>query len=101
MPFVLEQTAIRNVYNLHIQNKTTEPKTYRISEGEVAEGAGVDVSFIIPQSEVRLEGLADTQVPIIAMVDRSAWTQAFEITFVVSEPESGVTRKVNVRFRGP
>ncbi len=100
VPFVIEEDSIRNIYNLSIQNKTVEAKTYVITPASPKPGAP-SPEFIIPQPELHLGGLQDTQVPIFAVIPRKEYHSAFQIVFQVSEPSSGYTRDVEVRFRGP
>ncbi len=101
VPFVIDDGKIRNLYTLHLQNKTTESRTYRVGDGATPEGGGPSVEFIIPHREIALEGMKDVEVPIFAIVSREDYNGAFELVFPVSDTESGTTCEVQVRFRGP
>jgi len=98
MPFVFDQEQIRNLYTLHIQNKTVEPQVYLIGH-DMADKPQLE--FIMPQTRVPLEGLADAEVPMFAILPRGAYTTPFPFNFVVTDSTSGVQREVEVRFRGP
>ncbi len=56
--------------------------------------------FIVPQETVRLQSLADTEVPVFAYVDRDRYVESFPMSFTVTDSTTGRTVEVDVRFRG-
>jgi len=98
LPFAIEGENLRNLYTLHLQNKTDAAHRYRI---EPAPGGPAGLSFIIPQPELALGALEDGQVPLFATLPRAAYTTAFDFDLLVTELESGSQRRLALRFRGP
>jgi cytochrome c oxidase accessory protein FixG len=98
LPFTIEGESLRNLYTLHLQNKTDAAHRYRI---EPAPGAPAGLSFIIPQPELALGALEDGQVPLFALLPRADYTNAFDFDLLVTELESGNQRRLALRFRGP
>ncbi len=90
--------AIRNLYTLHLQNKTDAAHRYRI---EPAPGAPAGLSFIIPQPELALGPLEDGELPLFATLPRADYTATFDFDLLVTELESGNQRRLALRFRGP
>lgn len=100
LPYQLRETTIRNVYNVRIQNKTTETRTYELT-ARVVDGEGETITFTIAQPTVTLEGLADTRTPIVAEGPREGWSGSRPIEIVITEVESGHGRTLDATFRGP
>ncbi|MBM4118890.1 cytochrome c oxidase accessory protein CcoG [bacterium] len=98
LPFAIEGESLRNLYTLHIQNKTDAPHRYRI---EPAPGAPASLSFIIPQAELTLGPLEDAELPLFATLPRAEYREAFDFALLVTELESGNQRRLALRFRGP
>ncbi|MFH1845140.1 MAG: cytochrome c oxidase accessory protein CcoG [bacterium] len=97
LPYVLEEEQIRNLFHLHIQNKTDEPATYRITSDQHP----AVMECIISLPEVRLAGMEDTELPIFAYLPRNAFTGAFPIHFTVTDSATGTSKQVEIIFRGP
>jgi len=98
MPYVIEGERIRNLINLHIQNKSDRQNTYLV---EVHEGPGAAVEAIVSQSRLRLDGLADGQTPVFLYVDREAYTSSFPVFVTVTDSISGRAKELEITFRGP
>lgn len=101
MPYVMEEDRIRNLYTLHLQNKSTDIQTYFVTAGVDEVPGGATLQFIVPQPRIELPGLADVQIPIFAYLPRSAYTGYFDFHFSVIDSLSGRERRIEVRFRGP
>jgi cytochrome c oxidase accessory protein FixG len=101
MPFVIEEGRIRNLYTLHIQNKTTGSAVYFIAPADDITTLPGSLEFIIPQRVVRLAGLASTQTPLFATLPRAEYTGPFDFHFTVTDSLTAQERWVKVRFRGP
>ncbi len=101
LPFILEEKSIRNLYSLHVQNKTAATATYRIEPHPDSVAAHPELAFIIAQPEIRLEALDDREAPIFAILPRENYDAPFEISFLVTDVATAIQRTVTVRFRGP
>jgi len=101
LPFVLEEAGIRNIFTLHVQNKSDRPALFTIIAAPAADGPAGRVALIIPQARVRLEALADAEIPIVATLPRAAWQVPFPLSFAVTDSATGRRLDVKVVFRGP
>jgi len=100
IPFTLVEGRVRNLYTLHVQNKTGEARTYTIAPGARALGhPGLD--FIIPQDRVDLESFEDGRFPVFVELDRVAYGGPFAFDFEITDSLTGESLTVEVRFRGP
>lgn len=99
MPYSLQETAIQNLYNLRIQNKTSIERTYYVETG-IQEG-GPSLSFVVSQEKVHIASLADVTVPVFATMDRKEYTGSFPLQFVVRDSLGGAPKQVVATFRGP
>jgi len=101
LPYLLEEDRIRNLYTLHIQNKSPEDGVYFLEAG-LPEGAeGTTPEFLVPQPRVEIASLADARIPVFAYVGRGEFGGAFPIEFTVTDSASGRAERVEARFRGP
>jgi cytochrome c oxidase accessory protein FixG len=98
MPYTVEEGRIRNLLNLHLQNKQDRPMVLRV-EPEL-ETAGV-IEFLIPQQRVQLEPMQDLEFPIFAYVARDTYQGAFPTALIVSDSLSGDSKRLEITFRGP
>jgi cytochrome c oxidase accessory protein FixG len=101
LPFTFDAEGIRNLYTLHVQNKSDETRTFYITSGDGAEVLGDEVEFIIPQPAVRLESLSDARVPLFAIMPRDAYDVPLDFHLAVTDSATGTLQRVQVRFRGP
>ena len=101
MPFTLEGERIRNLHNLHLQNKTDDDRTYTLSPAESTLAEHPDLTFLLPQETVELESLEAAEIPIFVELDRSSYSGSFPIEFAVTDAASGKSLIVEVRFLGP
>lgn len=101
MPYTLEETRIRNVFSVRVQNKTDLRQTYFLEPESIEAPGAPTPEFIISQARVRLAGLADTKVPIFVYVGRDQYKAPFELGIAVTDSISGAREVVKVRFRGP
>jgi cytochrome c oxidase accessory protein FixG len=98
MPYSLEGERIRNLYSIHLQNKTDELLVLEI-EGDT--GGKSSLEFLIPQPSVRLQPLEDHEVPVFVYMAREEFDGAFPLYLVVTDPSTGQDRRLSVTFRGP
>jgi cytochrome c oxidase accessory protein FixG len=101
MPFTLVDESVRNLYTLHIQNKTNEDRVYSVAAAEDTIAAYPGLEFIFPQSEIDLASFDDAEVPVFVELPRSSYTGSFDFHFIVTDASSGESRRISVRFRGP
>jgi len=101
LPFTIEQGRIRNLYTLHLQNKTDEPRVYTLAPAADAL-AGLDgVEWIIPQPRIALDPLGDQQLTLFVTMPRASYAGPTDFHFSLGDSISGVDQRVGVRFRGP
>lgn len=98
LPYQLAGEDIRNLYTIHIQNKTDRERVFRISAGDAE---GPDPEFIIAQPRVQLGAFEVATVPVFATLSRDQYTAAFTLALTVSDSLSGKQRSIDLRFRGP
>ncbi|MBC8426654.1 hypothetical protein H8E07_21265 [bacterium] len=98
LPSVVEGERLRNLINLHIQNKNDTANTYLI---EVADDAGPALEVIVPQPSLQLPGLQDGQTPVFLYLARAAYDGPFPVHVTVTDSSSGQSRRLKVTFRGP
>ncbi|MFN8179338.1 MAG: cytochrome c oxidase accessory protein CcoG [bacterium] len=100
LPFDIDETTIRNVFDLRVQNKSGRSAVYTLvaSPGKEAP-PGFEV--VIAQPRLELASLADQVTPLIVTLPRAAWSDPFPFTVVVADSASGRSERVELRFRGP
>jgi len=98
LPFTLQGGVVQNLYDLRIQNKTPEDRTYRI---QVAAESVPDVEFILPEPTVRVAALGDEQVPVFARIPRDAFPGRFAVRFSIGDSAGGAIREADATFLGP
>ncbi len=101
LPYSIEDGAIRNLYNLHLQNKSDAPHTFTITPADDASTLGDSVSFIIPQAKVRIGPLGDQRVPMFVSIPRGAYAGPQDFHITVADSATGKAQLIPVRFRGP
>ncbi len=101
MPFTIEGERIRNLHNLHVQNKTGDDRTYRVSPAVSTLAAYPDLAFLLPQESVDLASLEVAEIPIFVELERSVYSGSFAFEFAVTDTATGKIQHVEVRFRGP
>ena len=82
MPYELEETRIRNLYNLRIQNKDSRPVTLMVRSVD----SDQTVEWVIPQPELDFEAMEDQQIVLFAFVDREAYEGRFPLKVEVVNP---------------
>lgn len=98
MPYLIEGDRLRNLYDLHIQNKGNKTSSYSIA---VADSGRSGLSVIIPQPVLHLDALEDGQTPLFLYLPRKAYHGAFPVTLSVADSLSGEVKHLQVMFRGP
>ncbi len=101
LPYAIDGDVIRNLYTVHLQNKTDGPRVYFITPAKEAFAEIDGVDFIIPQKRIALEGLGDQQLTLFAMMPKSSYSLPEDFNFTFTDSISGVEQNVQVRFRGP
>ncbi len=98
MPYLIEGERIRNLYNLHVQNKTGEPAVYVIEAGSL-EVEGFEV--IVPQPILRLAAGDGVELPIFAYYSKDAYDEPFTVFISVVDSASQLSKIIETKFRGP
>jgi cytochrome c oxidase accessory protein FixG len=101
MPYTIEDGVIRNLYTLHLQNKTDAEQVYFIAPADDALAGFEGVEYIIPQDRIQIDRLDARQLTLFAMMSRSSYLLPTDFHFAVTDSSSGVVQKIQVRFRGP
>jgi cytochrome c oxidase accessory protein FixG len=101
LPYTLTEGNLRNLYTLHVQNKSDRAHTFLIAPGAGSEELGDRVQFIIPHDRLRLAPLADEQVPLFVTLPRDDYSGPVDFQIVVADSATGKTRTAAVKFRGP
>ena len=101
MPYVIDAGNIRNLYTMHLQNKTDDNKVYFITPAEDALAGYEGVSYIIPQPRVALAPLGDQQLTLFAIMPKASYSLPEDFHFAFTDSATGVVQTTKVRFRGP
>lgn len=101
MPYTIENETIRNLFNIHIQNKTEESRVYRIEPEGSPSSETPAPEILISQNRVRLDGFRDATIPVFASLARDRYAESFPIVFSVRDSSSGEVRHVEMHFLGP
>ncbi len=101
LPFSFEGDKIRNLYTMHLQNKSSEHRVYFLSTEPGALSGKEGLEFIIPQPRIDLDPLADVPLTAFAEMPRKSYDLPEDFHFTVTDSASGEVQKIKVRFRGP
>jgi cytochrome c oxidase accessory protein FixG len=99
MPYELDDASIRNVFNLHVQNKQGRPAVYSLAAR--LEGDAESLEVVVAQPRLALDSLDDAITPVIATLPRAAWSATLPFTITVTDSTTGHARDVELGFRGP
>jgi hypothetical protein len=101
MPYVLEETTIRNLYTLRIENKEARDRVFFLKVAARPPEGTPEPDFIVSQPRVFVGGMGNAEVPIFATIPRGTFSVPFSVEFTVTDSMSGGEREAEVRFRGP
>jgi len=101
MPYIIEEGVIRNLYTLHVQNKTDHTQVYFIRPAADALAGREGVEYIVPQERIELDRLSDRQITMFAMMPRTSYAGTEDFAIAVTDSATGTTQDIKVRFRGP
>jgi cytochrome c oxidase accessory protein FixG len=96
LPYTLDESEIRNVFNLNVQNKSERRAVYHLEAA-----AGDPVRLVVAQPRLEVESLADATTSIVARVDRGAYAGNVPVTVAVTDSASGERQDLDLTFRGP
>jgi cytochrome c oxidase accessory protein FixG len=100
LPYEIDGDRLRNLVNLHVQNKRDEPAVFFL-DVQPGPGAPTGTESLLPQPRVELAPLTDHRTPILLSVPRSEWQETFPLTVTVVDSASGDRHREEIRFRGP
>jgi hypothetical protein len=100
-PYVLEDSHVRNQFELHVTNKNPSTTTFHF-----APEAPMATDFVVAQNDVKLEPLESVRVPIFATVARADFHLPFDLVVKVTEEagpavKGAPSRLARARFLGP
>ena len=101
LPYTIDAGVIRNLYTLHLQNKTDEQKVYFLAPSDDALAGIEGVEYIIPQPRIALSPLSDQQLTVFAAMPKANYTLPMDFHFAITDSATSRTQNVKVRFRGP
>ncbi len=101
MPFVLEEDKIRNLYNLHIQNKTGEDRVYFIEPRPGKEAEPFDPEYVTPIKRLEIDSFDDKSIPVFVFVERKKYSDYFPLGIAVTDSATGYEKLMKLKFRGP
>ena len=64
-------------------------------------GGPASLEIVIAQPTIHIEALGDVRTPIIARLSRADWDLPFPLELRVTDPETGRSQSVEIKFRGP
>ncbi len=101
MPYTIDAGNIRNLYTMHLQNKTDKEQVYFIAAADDALQSFEGVTYIIPQPRIVLKPLGDQQLTLFAIMPKASYSLPEDFHFAITDSASGVVQTTKVRFRGP
>ena len=101
LPFTIGNGTIRNLYTLHLQNKTDGARVYKVAPAAGALAGKIGVEYIIPQDRLELPALADRQLTAFVAMPMTSYREGEAFAFTVTDSISGVSQDIKVRFLGP
>jgi len=101
LPFSIENGVIRNLYTLHLQNKTDRARVYKVAPATGALAGLGGVEYIIPQNRLELPALADRQLTAFVAMPMTSYREAQEFAFTITDSTGGVSQDIRVHFLGP
>lgn len=96
-PFFVDETSVRNNYQLRLINKRNQPATFTITLRDAPEGYELSGAGQVIQVETH----GEVTRPAIVLVPRESYTGPVEITFLVTGQPGDITLTHTVRFIGP
>ncbi len=87
---------IRNQFELHLVNKSSQKETYEISV------AGPPTAqIVLPRRELHIESLESVRLPFFVSAQSGEHPGGFGLEVLIRERRSGAERTVQARFLGP
>jgi len=93
-PYTHEAGVLRNGFEVHLVNKTSQRVRYTLRPE-----AHPDLGFVVPLSSVELDALGSQRVPFFVTMEQARFTGSVPITLHVTA-EDGAKRDVNAVFLG-
>jgi cytochrome c oxidase accessory protein FixG len=95
-PYTLKQDQISNQFEIHLFNKDRTPKTFVIEPQPTA-----DVRFTLPIQTITLDKLKDQRIPVFVDMPKAKYSAPFDLTFTITQVETGKTIRTQAKFLGP
>ena len=100
LPYTLDGGVIRNLYNVRVENKRPEARTFTLRVEAPQVGAFAP-AVVVARPELTLEGLTDDTVPVFVTVPRESYREPFALRLEVVDAGSGSAVEAELRFLGP
>lgn len=91
-PYAVEGTTLRNGFELHVVNKTSNRATFTIAP------TGNDLGFVVPMTRIEIEPLGSRRVPFFVTMEQARFDH--DRPFVVHVEGAGSARDVHAVFLG-
>lgn len=92
-PYTRDEGVIRNTYEIHVVNKSSQPTTFTL-----AAAPGNDVDVLVPIGSVEIEPMGSRRVPIFASQPEARFTGSRPVVVRVETPQS--RKDVRATFLG-
>jgi hypothetical protein len=96
MPYVTDGPTLRNLYFVHVVNKTPDASDFEISL-DVPQGA----SALIPVPVMHLESMDDRRIPVVVQMPSKEYAGAPMVVAHTRNKADGVSVTSQLRFLGP
>ncbi len=95
-PFVIDDDAIRNPFEIHLVNKNPEPSRFHLSLS-----GPVPIEVVLGTPDVELASLTDARVPAMVTIKRDQVKGPVQLTLEITDSYSGVVKRQPIPFLSP
>jgi cytochrome c oxidase accessory protein FixG len=101
LPFTIENGTIRNLYTLHLQNKTDSVRVFKVAPAAGALAGRAGVEYIIPQDRFEIPALGDRRLAAFVSMPMTSYSESQPFAFTITDSTGGITQDIKVTFLGP
>ncbi len=101
LPFTIENGTIRNLYTLHLQNKTDRTRVFKVTPATGALADHVGVEYIIPQDRFEIPALGDRRLAAFVSMPMTSFVESQPFAFTITDSTGGISQDIKVTFLGP
>jgi len=100
MPYSLDGGVVRNQFEVHLINKQSEPRSFRLRFEQDAQHR--EAEYTLPMSEVTIPALGSVDVPFFVSVPREHWSGDFQGNLLVQAlGQTPEEKRLQVPVLGP